>query len=62
MKQKEPGRTSPPRRVRWTSFDPEAVLLLLLGLVTFFYGTQALLRWALAGWRAGNRAGRLRRS
>lgn len=53
MKQKEPGRTSPPRRVRWTSFDPEAVLLLLLGLVTFFYGTQALLRWALAGWQSG---------
>lgn len=53
MKQKEPGRTSPPRRVRWTSFDPEAVLLLLLGLATFFYGTQALLRWALAGWQSG---------
>jgi len=26
------------------------VLLALLGLATFFYGTQALLRWALAGW------------
>ena len=29
------------------------------GLATFFYGTQALLRWALAGWQSGRAVGPL---
>lgn len=38
---------------RWQFFDPEAVLYFLLGAVTFAYGTQALVRWALGSWQQG---------
>lgn len=53
MTEQKQGQTPAGRRTTWAQFDPETVLLALLGLGTFFYGTQALLRWALAGWQSG---------
>ena len=59
MTEQKQGQTPADRRTTWARFDPEAVLLALLGLGTFFYGTQALLRWALAGWQSGRAVGPL---